>query len=45
MNATKPRDWTNMIIIGFFLMIIGCVIFGMTMEILKFAALVKWVFS
>ena len=43
--TTRKKDHTNAIIIGFVLLMLGCIVFSVAFEILKFVAVVKWVFS
>jgi hypothetical protein len=45
MAPNKPRDWTGFLIVAGCLFFFGCVAFGIVLEILKFAALVKWLMT
>ncbi len=44
-TKTKIRDYTNMWIMILILVLVGTAIFSIAIEILKFTALVKWIFS
>lgn len=41
----QSKDHTSAIIIGVFATLMFCIVFGAAIEVLKFVALVKWVFG
>jgi hypothetical protein len=43
--ADKKRDWTGFWIVAGCLFLVGCAVFGMAIEVLKFVALVKWIMN
>jgi hypothetical protein len=43
--SARKKDHGTAIVIGIIVLGIGAAIFGIALEVLKFAALVKWVFT